>query len=253
MQVWVSSSIAPMFLVILFLYILIYFSSDFIYKPVLNVASLILILFLLIAIAFGAYSVGLASSIKLEDIQNSWNILSPQSKSYYYDNSIEELFSIYTSKMMATGILYLIMGLMSIILVIFAYQYYFRLRNDWRPPLRAKLSDERAKRYIDLYSRFNTDYKRLYELENFKEKGKDKIDNIIDNPQLNEIEQKVNLNEEAKLDVKNEFNVEINNKVTDEEVENNSEKKKRRGLNLRRKRDEIPQSIVEADENTQLK
>ena len=97
-----------------------------------------------------------------------------------------------------------------IVLILFTFYCIFRLNYV----LPQKEQQKNLNSSKDLYSKFNTDYKRLYELENFKEKGKDKIDNIIDNHQIKELEQKNNLNEEANLDIKNEFHVDVDNKIT---------------------------------------
>jgi hypothetical protein len=251
MQKWVSNSIAPLCIILLFLYVILYFSSDLIYRPIIYVTNIFIIILLIVFIAVGIFTFGFAASTKITDIQSSWDILSNQSKIYYYDNDINVLHNTYFSKMMTTGGLYLLLGVMGVVNVCFAYQYYEKLTNDWRPPLRARLSDDRAQRYIDLYSKFNKDYKKLYEMENFdKEKDKltgDKVDKIIDGIHLENDPNKLLINEEKKSLIENkndEFNVEEN--VNKEMIE----KKK---TTLRRRNRNEENNNVDVDENTQLK
>jgi hypothetical protein len=178
MQKWVSNSIVPLGLILLLLYIMLYSSSDSISKSVINISNILITIILIFFFGIGIFTIGFAASSKIDDLDSSWNLLSKQSKMYYYDNDINVLFSTYINKMMVTGILYLVQAVLGIIVICFSYRYHEKLTYDWRPPLRTRLSDERAKRYIDIYSKFNKDYKRLYELENFKT-DKDKIINKV--------------------------------------------------------------------------
>jgi hypothetical protein len=196
---------------------------------------------LLLLCGMGIYIMLAASSKTLSEINASWDILSKQSQIYYYDNDSNKLLNTYKYKMFFTGSLFLLNAVMSAISLVFAYQYYQKLTNDWRPELRSRLSDSRAIRYIDLYSKFNTGYKKLYEMENFQQKSENKIleENIVNEQKLPEENLPI-----ENLDGQNNPNtVAINN-----ENENPPKKKK---LDLKRRKDksEVPQ---EADEHTKI-
>ena len=163
MQKWISHSIAPMGIILLFVFIIIYFSSDFISKKILQAFNLILIILLLLYLSFGIYSLVLASQQSIDSaiIKNSWTLLSAYSKIYYYSNDISVLYQTYFLHMNLTGSLFLFIFTCGFFLVIFTNAYIEKIDKIWRPPLRSKLRDERAERYIDFYSKYNNDYKIL--------------------------------------------------------------------------------------------
>jgi hypothetical protein len=245
---WVSNSIAPLGVLLLVSYILLYFSSDLIFKPLIKISTFVILILLLFFCGIGIYVMLAASSQTLSDITSSWDVLSKQSQIYYYDNDSNKLLSIYKYKMFFTGALFLLNAVMSLITLVFAYQYYQKLTNDWRPPLRSRLSDSRATRYIDLYSKFNTGYKKLYEMENFQKKQENI--NLVENV----LENKNDLNlPEGKVQNQNLNEPDLPNQVINNENENQpqAEEKKKRKLDLKRRKEksEVPQ---EADEHTQI-
>lgn len=251
MQKWVSNAIAPIGVILLIFYTILYFASDYISKPIINFMNICIILMLICCLGFGVFSIIRAASITLDTINLSWNILSQQSKIFYYDNDVNVLFKTYQQKMFTTGGFFILLAVMSILLVCFSYTYYGKLENDWRPPLRARLSDERAHRYIELYSKFNKDYKRVSLMENYNSKrgSENKINNIIEgaivDPTNQNVQQVKNENQEV---IKNndEFNVDNN-------LENVQQNKKR-GVNLRRnkKNQDQQQQQIQVDENANL-
>jgi hypothetical protein len=253
MQKWVSNAIAPIGVILLIFYTILYFASDYISKPIINFMNICIILMLICCLGLGVYSIARAASITLDTINTSWDILSQQSKIYYYDNDVNVLFKTYQQKMFTTGGLFILLGAMSILLVCFSYTYYGRLENDWRPPLRARLSDERAQRYIELYSKFNKDYKRLSMMENYNSKRgsenkiKDIIDGVVVDPNSQNIQQaKIEYQEVNKIN--DEFNVD-NNLENIQQVPDLEEKKKKRGINLRRNRKDDQQNQVDEKAN----
>jgi len=130
LQLWISNSIAPLCIIQLVLYISLYFSADSISKPAIKYISILLVIMILFYFGIGIYAIASAAATQLTDIQTSWDILSYQSKVFYYDNDIKVLFSTFNAKMMATAILYLLLAVLTLILVCFSYQYYERLTND---------------------------------------------------------------------------------------------------------------------------
>jgi hypothetical protein len=166
MKRFVSSSIAPLLVILLVFLICLYFASDFISRGLIRLLNILIVIILVILLAIGAYAIFLGASIQISNLSDEWSILSYQSRSYYYSNDINVLKKTFSTNMLVTGGLYILISLLGMVIVIFSYQYYFKLTNEWRPPLRARLSDDRAQRYIELYSIYNKEYKRLYELEN---------------------------------------------------------------------------------------
>jgi hypothetical protein len=260
MQKWVSTSIVPLCLLMLIFYIVLYFASDLISKEIIGFINVLIIIMLVMFIGIGIYAFASAASIKLADLQNSWDTLSKQSKIYYYDNQIETLYSIYFSRMMITGGCYLILAVSGIVVICFSYQYLDKLTVNWRPPLRARLSDERAQRYIEMYKKFNSDYQKVQQMQNFagdKERERllnnenhNKIENIIENynsnvpltiqENNNNLNNINNLNQYEQINKKNdEFNVEDSPNLN--LIDPNENKKNKRGLlNMlkRKKKDE---------------
>jgi hypothetical protein len=190
MHRWVSNSIIPLCLFLLFFYIILYFASDLLAKFLIKVVNIFIIIVLIIFLAIGCYAIALASSQKLTDIQPSWNLLSKQSKIYYYNNDINVLLNTFHTKMIVTGALFLFLFLIGVLILIFSYQYYYILAQtlyQWRPPLRSRLNDSRAKSMIDFYTKNDSEYKRLLNEANMGENNKlnngnmvGKIDRIID-------------------------------------------------------------------------
>jgi hypothetical protein len=248
MEKWISDSIAPLGVILLFFYIFLYFASDLISKPTIKLINISILILVIFCIGLGIYTLASAGSKTVDNIKSSWDILSQQSKIYYYDNDVNVLLNTYHTKMYTTGGLYVLLAIMSIILVVFSFQYYEKLTNDWRPPLRARLSDERAQRYIDMYAKFNKDYKRLSQLENYsidKKRSENKIDNIIDgvvdvqNNLDNPNNQQANVEYQEVNKLNDEFNVDVNE---NNENMDGGEKKKKRTVNLRRNKKEEPQN-----------
>jgi hypothetical protein len=160
---WISNSIAPLGAIILILYVALYFAADYLAKPVLKVINLVIIVFLLFFLGIGFYAIISASAATVSIVVDSWELLSPMAKLNYYDNKIDTLFSIFTYKMVITGILYLSIGATGILAMFFSYQLVFEIDGSWRPPLRSKIADETAKRFIDYYRKNEANLRYLNE------------------------------------------------------------------------------------------
>jgi len=195
MQRWISHTIAPMGVILLIAYVVIYFAADFISKIILQAFNLILIIIMLLYAVFGVYSIFLAlqQSENSAFIRNAWTLLSAYSKIYYYDNDIKMLYNSYFLRMLATGCVYLFIFICGFFLIIFSYIYTEKIDFIWRPPLRSKLRDERAQRYINYYGIYNKEYKMLLEMHNQDNKALN--NNIISSNNNNNIQlQDNNLN-----------------------------------------------------------
>ena len=95
-----------------------------------------------------------SSSQTSTTILYNWSILSPQTQLYYYNNSITTLASTYYSKMIITGLLYLLIVFINSIVLVYSLKLFCNLEETWRPSLRSKFSDTRATRYIEVMNRF---------------------------------------------------------------------------------------------------
>lgn len=122
---------------------------------------------------FGIYAIVLATQQSPESpfIKNAWTLLSAYSKIYYYDNDIKVLYNSYFLRMLVTGSVYLFIFVCGFFLIVFSYIYTEKIDFIWRPPLRSKLRDERAQRYIDYYGMYNKEYKMLLEMHNQDQKA----------------------------------------------------------------------------------
>ena len=69
---------------------------------------------------------------------------------YYYQNSITVLASAYHTKMLVTGMLYLIVAFVNAVVLVYSLKLFCNLETKWRPTLRSKFSDLRANRYIEV-------------------------------------------------------------------------------------------------------
>lgn len=171
MQRWISHTTAPMGVIFLLVLITIYFAADFISKKILQTMNLILIFIMLLYAIFGIYAIVLATQQSPQSIfiKSAWTYLSAFSKIYYYNNDINVLYNTYFLHMILTGSIYLFIFVFGFFLIIFNYIYTEKIDIIWRPPLRSKLRDERAERYINHYARYNKEYKMLLELQEQKD------------------------------------------------------------------------------------
>lgn len=250
MDYYVSTAIAPLCLIILFLYIVIYYAANLISKPVIRIFNILLLPIIIALMIVGTYALYKGNTMTLELINSSWDILSYQSRVYYYNNDIKELFNIYYRSMTVTGGLLILLGVSGILTFIFQCVLYFKLNVHWRPPLQSRLSDERAQRYINFYSKHNEEYKKLLESENAKkpENFTSNLDNIIEKADKDIIGLKPSLDapilmdENAKL--KDDFNSEKKNEefnLDGDQLNQNDEiKPKKRILpSLRKKKKDV--------------
>ncbi len=168
MQRWISHTTAPLGIILLFVYIFIFFAADYISKKILLLMNLFLIIIVILYLAFGIYTIVLASQQAPDSpfIKNAWTLLSAYSRIYYYNNDIKVLYDTYFTNMVLTGAFYIFIFIIGCFLIIFIYVYTEEIDYIWRPPLRSKIRNERAERYINYYTLFNKEYKMLLEMHN---------------------------------------------------------------------------------------
>lgn len=200
MERWISHSIAPLGVIFLLTNIIIFFSADYISRKILKLANYLLMLVILFYLLIGIFSIVLALTqvSTNEYILSHWNLLSSYSKIYYYNNDIAKLFETFYFNMILTGSFYLILFLSGFFLIVLIFIYNERIDIYWRPPLRSKLRDERAERYIQHYSHYDKDYKKV-----MKNEENVLSENIIKSEDNNNNNENANLLSKQNLNEKN--------------------------------------------------
>lgn len=125
--------------------------------------NLFIIAVLLFFLGIGFYAIISASSSTISVVNDSWELLSPMARINYYDNDVNTLYTTFTYKTVVLGILYLSIGATGILAMFFSYQLVFEIDGSWRPPLRSKIADETAKRFIDYYRKHEANIKYINE------------------------------------------------------------------------------------------
>lgn len=169
MQGWLSQTICPLIFILLICYVFLFFCSDYLYKPGIQVANILIILLLLMFIGFGVYSLIRGLGISSDTLTNRYNELSINSQKFF--DGIQDFKDTFKINMIVTAVFYLFIALTGIVLIIFSYQFFYLLTEtafDWRPPLRSRLHDDRAQRILNLYAIYNEEFRRLYEAEHKK-------------------------------------------------------------------------------------
>lgn len=244
--------------ILLLVYVVIYFAADFISKLILQAFNLILIIIMLLYASFGIYTIVLTSQQSPDSafIKNGWSLLSAYSKIYFYDNNIQVLYDTYFLRMLTTGCIYLFMFICGFFLIIFNYIYTEKIDYIWRPPLRSKLRDERAQRYIDYYGLYNKEYKMLLEMHNQSQKAFNNINNV--NNDNNIIQQEPN-NQVNNFDYKN-FNSNnenaqlINDNINYNQIADNvqNENNLNYNLNVNQVNSQANQGSIDASGNNKI-
>jgi hypothetical protein len=185
---------------------------------------------LVLLLVSGLYAIIIIISTNYQNINNLWLVLSPLTRINYYNNDVTVLSYIYYWKTIITGILYLSLVITGTLAMVFSYQLFFAINDQWRPQMRSKVKDETALRFIDFYKTFNKDYKLLGEIK----------DDII--PLNNEETNKLILNEE-------------NNKslgIIKEEVKEDHKEDKVEKDDIEKNKENIPVSDNNIDNNSNL-
>ena len=155
MEYWLSQSIAPLGLIIISLTVGFYFSIEYIVKTILNTMIYVYVLLALILLSLGIYSIVVVKVNSVEKIQTQWAQLSIQSQVYYYNNSVQVLFDIYSYKMTTTGVFYIIYAIISFILAFLANKLTDSSFENWRPKLVSRISNDRAERLTKYYEKYH--------------------------------------------------------------------------------------------------
>ena len=175
---WISHCICPLFFLLIILVTLLYFFSDYIYKPGIKITNIFITLASIACVVIGIIGLIILARKSTKDnchgLQDIWDLLTENERIYYDINSKDcnKLWKKYRQKMLLSNIFLIVAGGIGILLALYSFCFYWMLTDtafDWRPPMRSHLHDDRAKRIIDLYFKNNEEFRRLYEAEHKKE------------------------------------------------------------------------------------
>ena len=175
---WISHCICPLFFLLIILVTLLYFFSDYIYKPGIKITNIFITLASIACVVIGIVGLIILARKSTKDnchgLQDIWDLLTENERIYYDINSKDcnKLWKKYRQKMLLSNIFLIVAGGIGILLALYSFCFYWMLTDtafDWRPPMRSHLHDDRAKRIIDLYFKNNEEFRRLYEAEHKKE------------------------------------------------------------------------------------
>ena len=176
---WISHCICPLLFLLIIFATLLYFFSDYIYKPGIRLINIFIALVSIACVVIGIigliiYGKKKSSDKDCHDLIDVWNLLTDNERYYYSpdDDSCDKLWDKYKKKMPLTNVILIVAGGIGIFLVLYSFCFYWMLTDtafDWRPPMRSHLHDDRAKRIIDIYFKNNEEFRRLYEAEHKKE------------------------------------------------------------------------------------
>lgn len=166
MNYWVSHSIAPIGLLLIFMTLLFYLAIEYIYKPMITVMTYLYLVLSLALVGLGLYTIIIVKINNSDTLTSSWIGLSLQSRVYYYNNSIQDLYDVYSYKMLTTGAFYIVYFIFCLAIAFLSYKHNDGILEKWRPTLQSRLSNERAHRYYEIYQKFIADHDKLSKLEN---------------------------------------------------------------------------------------
>ena len=175
---WISHCICPLFFLLIILVTLLYFFSDYIYKPGIKITNIFITLASIACVVIGIIGLIILARKSTKDnchgLQDIWDLLTENERIYYDKDSKDcnKLWKKYRQKMLLSNIFLIVAGGIGILLALYSFCFYWMLTDtafDWRPPMRSHLHDDRAKRIIDLYFKNNEEFRRLYEAEHKKE------------------------------------------------------------------------------------
>ena len=229
MELWISHTLCPLiFASLIFLY-LIYEAINYLKQIPIRISVIIYAIISIFFIVLGIISIYQGLDYKEEKAQKRLYSLTRFEREYYKDmkpekSDEENLKNQYKLKMLFTGILDLLLGVLGIILIIFCLIFNSLLSQttfDWRPPLRSHVSTSRIKKAIELVTQNNESFINIFRAEN-PHYQIDEIDNKDVNNRLGGLKgsfgESIDLSKEKK-DLSNSGinNVKVNNN-NDEEL-----------------------------------
>lgn len=174
---WVSAILFPLIIINLILLYFLYVTANYLKRTPFLFCIIFIAIIGILSIVFGIYQIVKAPKIDVISISDR---LTSNEKEYYEligrrknkDDSDYVSSGIkhqHKYKMLFSGIMNLILGVLDIIIVIISLIFKSLLDQsnfDWRPPLRSHVRESRIRKAIDLYLKNNEPYKILFMAEN---------------------------------------------------------------------------------------
>ena len=174
MKFWISHTLCPLIFVSLIFLYLIFEAINYLKQIPIRISVIIYALISIFFIVLGIISIYQGLDYKEEDAQKRLYSLTRFERQYYKvlkENKSDEenLKNQYRYKMLFTGILDLVLGVLGVILIIFCLIFNSLLSQttfDWRPPLRSHVNTSRIKKAIELVAQNNESFINVFRAEN---------------------------------------------------------------------------------------
>ena len=177
MEQWASACLFPLIIVSIFLLILLYNFVNYLRKIPITIIIWIYLIISLTLFATGIASIVIGCQYRLDDNMTAENVLKELTpfENEYYENyrkgksKVDNLKYLFYYKMVFTGCLSTIIGLMGVIIFIQSACFNSLLSQtsfDWRPPLRSHIRIQRIKKAFELYTQNSESYINIFRSEN---------------------------------------------------------------------------------------
>lgn len=250
MEKWVSSILFPLIILNILLLYFLYVSANYLKRVSFKVCIGIISLFAIICIIFGIIQIlkgGKKSNEHSEKIieeltGGELEYYSEIGKNWKKDSGFDEktyvihgIFYKYKLKMILSGSLNLLLGVLSIIIIIISVIFNSLLAQskfDWRPPLRSHVRESRIIKAIKLYIENSETYRKLFLAEN---PGFPFGETEIESQRLNNLKSNINLDKESQVESRS---LNINNKS--QNIQGNPENEIKQQENFTSKNNNFP-------------
>jgi hypothetical protein len=174
MELWISHTLCPLIFVSLVFLYLIFEAINYLKQIPIRISVIIYAIISVFFIVLGIISIYQGLDYKEEKAQKRLYSLTRFEREYYKyldtgKSDEENLKRLYKLKMLFTGILDLVLGVLGIILIIFCLIFNSLLSQttfDWRPPLRSHVNTSRIKKAIELVQQNNESFINIFRAEN---------------------------------------------------------------------------------------
>ena len=218
LEYYLSHSIIPLFIILIFLNYLIYTAADYVLRSFMKIIFAFLFVYSGFFLGFGIYALVKASQVRTDNtlFNSRWNQLSLNSRLFYFSNVQINLVNAYFGKMITTGVIYIFTGVISILDCFFLWDYNDKISDNWIPLLKSRMSDDNKKRLIDLKNKLSPN-----EGENLRQNINDERKPLIDGHISGHNAVGTNLDNLDNNGLNMQNSIENNNKVNHEHVESN--------------------------------
>ena len=173
MKKWISISLFPVIIVSIFLLYILFDSINYLRRKIILACIIIYFILSLFLIILGIFSISYGAKYSIDDASSQLKTLTDNEQEYYKElhkkNKEENLKHEYFIKMVASGVIDIILGFSGFlvsVLTIFFTSLLSKTAFDWRPPLRSHIRPPRVRKAIELYNQNYDSYLNLFRAEN---------------------------------------------------------------------------------------